>query len=256
MDKEARDRFTELWERYFPGAGLPVTFELINEDEERKDAERVPPGKNWRCLVCDMAKVRRGRSLIIGPDSITCTGGRYYTGYDRERFPDFRYFLSCGKPGVVKGERYKIDPETVDEIMKDKRHVPAVGKNYLFKRWDRLINEDRPDVVIFFAGGEILSGLFTLANFDQTDPCGGVICPFGSGCSTIIYFPWFERQSESPRAVLGMFDPSARPCVPTDELSFAVPFNKFEKMAGYMEESFLTTPAWDKVKRKIQGEKK
>ncbi|MBN1432700.1 MAG: DUF169 domain-containing protein [Methanomicrobiaceae archaeon] len=249
MNTEIRDRFIKLWQEYFPRADLPVTFELIDAGEERKNAERAPPGKNWRCIICDMAKVRRGRSLIIGPDFITCRGGRYYTGYETEHFPDFRYFLSCGKPGVIEGERYKIDPETVDAIVNDDRHIPSGGKDYLFKRWDMLTGADNPDVVIFFAKGEVLSGLFSLANFDRVDP--GVICPFGSGCSSIIHHPWFEGRSETPRAVLGMFDPSARPCVPVDELTFAVPMKRFEQMVSYMEESFLITGAWNKVKKKI-----
>lgn len=251
MNTETRDRFTGLWQKYFPGTGLPVTFELIESGEEREAAERAPAGRNWRCLICDLAKIRRGRSLIFDSGSITCRGGKYYTGYEKERFPDFRYFLSYGKPGVTEGERYKIDPETVDEMMKSDRSIPAGGKEYLFRRWDMLGEKDDPQVVIFFAKGEVLSGLFTLASFDQSDPFGGVICPFGSGCSSIIYYPWFEQQSENPRAVLGMFDPSARPCVPSDELTFAVPMKKFEKMVSYMEESFLVTPAWEKVRRKI-----
>jgi len=51
--------------------------------------------------------------------------------------------------------------------------------------------------------------------------------------------------------VLGMFDPSARPCVPVDVLTFAIPFKKFEKMIAYMEQSFLITKTWGKVKVKI-----
>ncbi|WP_421909459.1 DUF169 domain-containing protein [Methanolacinia petrolearia] len=256
MNTGTLERFVMLWEKYFPGAGLPVTFELIDSGTEREDAERLPPSKNWRCIICDLAKVRKGKTLILGNDSVSCGGGRFFTGYEKERFPDFRYFLSCGKPGFMEGERYKIDPETVDEAIKSDRHIPIEGKEYLFKRWDMLGPADNPEVVIFFAKGEILSGLFTLANFDRGDPFGGVVCPFGSGCCTVIYYPWFEQQSENPRAVLGMFDPSARPCVPADELTFAVPMNMFEKMISYMEESFLTTPAWDKVKRKIAREMK
>jgi hypothetical protein len=58
---------------------------------------------------------------------------------------------------------------------------------------------------------------------------------------------WAER----PRAVIGMFDPSARPCVPEDVLTFAVPIKKFEKMIGYMEETFLITETWKTVRKRI-----
>lgn len=84
-----------------------------------------------------------------------------------------------------------------------------------FKRWDRLDEADDPAVVIFFAPPGVLSGLFTLANFDEVDP-QAVIAPFGSGCSSIVYHPYRELDSDRPRAVLGMFDVSARPCVLED----------------------------------------
>jgi hypothetical protein len=34
-------------------------------------------------------------------------------------------------------------------------------------------------------------------------------------------------------------------------LTLAVPMNKFERMVDNMEESFLITPAWGKVKKRI-----
>ena len=105
--------------------------------------------------------------------------------------------------------------------------------------------------MIFFARPEVMSGLFTLANFDQSDP-NGVICPMGAGCSSIIYYPWLEQQKEDPKAVLGMFDPSARPCVPLDVLTMAFPMKKFGRILGYMEESFLITKTWNTVKKKIE----
>jgi hypothetical protein len=171
-------------------------------------------------------------------------------GYDTKRSEHFRYFLSSGKPGVVEGERYKRTPEIVDEW--DARHVslPVDDRCYTFRRWDTLAPEDHPDVVIFFARPEVLSALFTLANFDRSDP-HGVICPFGSGCSSIIHYPRLELMSDHPRAVFGMFDPSARPCVPVDILTLAIPMKKFEQMIEAIDESFLITRTWDKVKTKI-----
>ena len=53
------------------------------------------------------------------------------------------------------------------------------------------------------------------------------------------------------RSVLGMFDVSARPWVQKDLLSFAVPMNKFARMVDNMEESFLITPSWARVRARI-----
>jgi len=247
MDTGIRDRFIAQWQKYCPGAELPITFE-VNEKYDIAAKAKTPTG--WRCIICDLARVRKGTTLVFDRTSVTCSGGLFYLGYDTERSENFRYFLSYGKPGVVEGERYKKSPGIIDEI--NARHVslPAEGKYYTFRRWDMLTASDTPDVVIFFARPEVLSALFTLANFDSADP-NGVICPFGSGCSSIIHYPRLEQQSVNPRAVFGMFDPSARPCVPVDILTFAIPMKKFEKMIGDMDESFLITKTWDKVKDKI-----
>jgi len=248
MDLKVRDAFIRSWEAYFGGSELPITFGIGADTGE---VEKAPAPKGWRCLICDLTRIRKGVPLAFAGESLTCAGARFYLGYTAERAPEFRYFLSYGKPGVVEGERYKRTPEIVDEATGHGFRIPAEGRCYTFKRWDLLTADDEPEVVIFFARPEVLSGLFTLANFDQTDPNGGVICPFGAGCGSLIYYPWLEEQKENPRAVLGLFDPSARPCVPVDLLSMAIPMKKFVKMVGYMEESFLTTASWEKVRRKI-----
>jgi len=41
---------------------------------------------------------------------------------------------------------------------------------FIFKRWDKLAQEDDPEVVIFFAQPDVLSGLLTLMDFDESQP--------------------------------------------------------------------------------------
>jgi len=248
MDTLLRDRFTALWQNYFPGAELPVTAEYRDDSG---DLQKVPPPGGWRCLVCQISRVRGGTPLVFDAGSITCSGGLRYSGYSRELPPHFRYFLSSGKPGVVEGERHKLSPEIVDAWEKVIPEFPPHGKNLHVTRWDQLGEADNPDLVIFFARPEVLSGLFTLANFDQSDP-GSVICPMGAGCSTILLYPWLEQQKDDPKVVLGMFDPSARKCVPLDVLTMTFPMKRFEKVIGYMEESFLITKDWVTVRKKIE----
>jgi hypothetical protein len=105
-----------------------------------------------------------------------------------------------------------------------------------------------------FQQSHVLSGLFTLANFDESSS-HGVIVPFGAGCSSIVYHPYFESKSEHPRGVLGMFDVSARPYVEPGVLTLAVPWEKFVCMVRNMDESFLITDSWDKVRKRIGARK-
>ena len=77
------------------------------------------------------------------------------------------------------------------------------------------------------------------------------LAPFGAGCASIIQYPLLEAAKERPRAILGMFDVSARPRVPDGVLTFAVPWSKFERMLANADETFLTTESWAKVQRRI-----
>ena len=167
--------------------------------------------------------------------------------------PHFEFFLSCGIPGKVEGERYKKSPEIVRESMRRVESFDAPARYAVFKRWDMLEETDQPEIVIFFAAPDVLAGLFTLSGFDETNP-DAVIAPFGAGCATIAQYPYLEKDSDAPRSVLGMFDVSARPFVPDGVLSFATPIAKFERMVGNMDESFLITDSWKRVKGRIRSE--
>ena len=247
MKTELKENFISKWKKYFNNTELPITFYFSDSDGNAAKAERP---KGWSCLIRELVKVRNGESLCYSAEEIACGGAKRYLGYTDQMAPTFKYFLSCGIPDKMEGERYKISPEVVVESLKFQKTLPAAGKNIIFKRWDKLTETDNPDAVIFFAKGEVLSGLFTLANFDQADP-NGVITPFAAGCGSIVHYPYLQKDEENPKAVLGMFDVSAHPCMPENMLSFAIPMNKFEKMIGYMDESFLITPSWEKVKTRI-----
>jgi hypothetical protein len=167
-----------------------------------------------------------------------------------EIMPDFEYFLSSGIPGRLSGERYKKSPELVREMMAGAPVFRAPARYIVFKRWDALEEADDPEAVVFFARSDVISGLFTLANFDEVEP-NGVFSPFAAGCGSIVQYPYLERDSERPRAVLGLFDVSARPHVPSSVFTFSVPMNKFRRMIENMEASFLITPSWGRVSERI-----
>ena len=247
MDMKISEKFIRLWEKYFNKAELPIVFYYTDKPA---GVELIQSSANHRCIMADLSKVRTGKSICFGAGSFSCFGGKKYLGFTQEVMPNFEYFLSCGIPGKLKGERYKKTPELVKEFMKNVPKFEAPDKLIVFKRWDKLKETDEPDVVIFFADPDVLSGLFTLANFDVSDP-KGVFCPFSSGCGSIVQYPYLERESDCPKAVLGMFDVSARPYISGDILSFSVPVNKFITMIENMNESFLRTGSWSKVNKRV-----
>jgi len=139
--------------------------------------------------------------------------------------------------------------------MKQASAFKAPARFIVFKRWDMLETADSPEVVIFLAQPDVLSGLFTLANFDEAEP-NGIFAPFSAGCGSIVQYPYLEGKSKRSRGVIGMFDVSARPFVPSDVLTFSAPMNKFNRMIDNMEESFLFTGSWKKVQKRISSKTK
>ena len=247
MDMKIKESFAVLWNKYFNSAELPVAFYYTDEEG---DAELVRPTSGHRCVIGDLLKVRKGNSFCYEASSVGCFGGKRYLGFSQTIMPDFEYFLSCGIPGKLDGERYKKSPELVREGMKYAAAFKAPARFIVFKRWDKLEKPDNPEVVVFFAQPDVLAGLFTLANFDEAEP-NGVFTPFSAGCGSIVQYPYLEGKSQHPRGVIGLFDISARPFVTRDVLTFSVPMNKFLSMIGNMEESFLITGSWKKIQKRI-----
>ena len=247
MTKGLKEEFLKNWEKYFPGAELPIAFFYTDDVSAVANAN---PGRRPRCVVFDLENVRKGAILALDVNQVKCGGGKRYLGFDQRLSPDFEYFLSCGIPGKLEGERYKKSPKLVIEMLAKLPVLDAPAKYIVFKRWDALEDEDAPLVVTFFATMDILSGLFTLANFDEADP-NAVIAPFGSGCASIVYYPYLEGQSRHPRAVLGLFDISARPAISEQTLAFSVPMPKFVRMVADMPESFLTTTSWGEIRQRM-----
>jgi len=245
MDYEFKEMFLRLWKEYFDDAEPPIVFYYTDEEKITENDSSTA----GRCMIANLVKVRTGKPLRFGVDSIGCGGGRRYAGFSETISENFEYFLSCGIPGVVEGERYKKSPELVREAVKRFPEFKAPKKFIVFKRWDQIDESDEPEAVIFFAKPDVLAGLFTLANFDEAEE--GIIAPFGSGCSSIITYPYLELERENPRCVLGMFDPSARPYVHSDVVTFSAPMTKFTRMIENMSESFLITPTWEKIQNRI-----
>lgn len=247
MDMALKERFIAEWSEHVPGADLPLVFFYADNPEA---ASTVKAPTHHECFLGQLRRVRDGESVALTADSVGCPGGKRYLGFSQTLMPQFEYFLSCGIPGVMEGERYKQSPELVREFVREAFAFEAPARYVVFRRWDRIEAADEPLAVVFLAPPDVLSCLFTLANFDEAGP-EAVSAPFAAGCGSIVAYAVRESRSEHPRAILGMFDVSARPFVPPGVLSFTVPWAKFTRMVANLPESFVTTPSWERVKRRL-----
>ena len=117
-----------------------------------------------------MNRVRKGRSISLSKQSIACDAGAGYLGFNE--IPSHHYdYLSIGE------EKYKPTPEMVKHYTDQLTIIPPSKEYLTFKRWDMLEKNDLPEVVIFFVKPDVLSGLFYLVHFNDTD-VNSVIAPF------------------------------------------------------------------------------
>jgi COG2043 family uncharacterized protein len=125
----------EVTGRFLRNTELPIAFYYTDLENGE---EHVPRPAAHVCMIGVLAKVRKGTSVRFDVDAIGCNGGKRYTGFADTISPTFKYFLSCGTPRKIEGERYKTSPDIVKEMMKIVPQYRAPARFLVFKRFDAL----------------------------------------------------------------------------------------------------------------------
>ena len=238
--------FKDVFSRFFPDAEEPILF-FYSSNERYQEFCR--PNK-LRCTIAHLRKVRKGQTIALDASTVNCEGGKHYFGFDDpddvayadSDEPNFmELFLAHGIPGVVEGEHFKKTPLHSRSYYEGRSDFSAPERFAVFKPLSELEADETPAVAIFFVRPNVLSDLYNLANYDWHGD-DAVFTPWGSGCCSIIADPYQEslKPVDEQRCIIGMFDTAARPFVGEDELSFAVPWERFKIMMANVEESFLS----------------
>ena len=105
--------------------------------------------------------------------------------------------------------------------------------------------------IMFYATPDMLSGLCGWAFFD-TNAADAVVTRFGSGCSSVVSMTIVENARQGQRCFMGLLDPSVRPYVGTNELSFTIPMSR--EHDGNHERVFpLRLPCMEESKSETGG---
>lgn len=243
------------YEKFYNRLGLtehPLGFFYSNEEP----APGVKPReKGHACMIGLLRQARQqGETVYFDEQHFGCEGGAYYLGFRPIPRPKIEYFLSCGIPGEMDGERYIKTPEIAREYFASMKPRQAPAKYAIFKSLTKFAEKEKPEVIIFFASPDVLSGLVVLTGY-ATESREAIRLPFSSGCGSIVTHPLKEAEKEKPQAILGMFDVSARPFVEENVLTLAMPTKLFLELLNNQEESFLITNSWKKVKERITRSK-
>jgi len=244
---------TEPEKGFVPKEGAAFSFQM----EQRGEIDFSALFQNFSFVMGKIWLARKKNSAAYFEATRPgCVGGSFYLGFHRPQLDFISYFVSTGVPGRIDGERYLPSPEATKRFFSEISPRPAPARFCVFKPLSQFKKNEMPEIVTFFARGEVMSGLCTLATF-VTEDFEAVSSPFGAGCSHIVTWPLHYLKQGKMKAILGGWDPSERRFMKTDEMTFSIPYEMYLLLLEKWEESFLLTETWAGVKKKIaSGERK
>lgn len=221
------------------------------EDEAAGKVDWAALHKGWSCVLGTLRLARRRRTAAyFERGRYGCLGAAFFLGFNKPQLEAIVRYVSTGIPGVLEGERYLPSPELARQYYDLLDPEPAPKRYCVFKPLSSFGPGEQPEFVNFFARPEVISGLHQLAIYGTDDP-EAVMSPWSAGCGNLVAFPRKYKQQGLVKACLGGWDPSCRKFLKIDEITFTVPIDMFRRMLERWQESFLTAPAWQSVKRRI-----
>jgi len=232
-----------------PKTGVPISREL----EESGQLDLQEAMKTFSCVMANIRLARKkGCAAFISKEEYGCFGGVYYCSLLKPHLRFIEHYVSTGFSGTpVHGERYMPTPEAMRKFLAEVDPRKAPAKYCIFKPLSSFADGEEPELVIFFARPEVLSGLFTHTVFTTGDmDC--VASPFGAGCTNMVAWPLYYQGKGVEKAVIGGFDVSVRKYMKVDELTFTVSWSLYQKMLQALPESmFNVDGAWKEVRKKV-----
>jgi uncharacterized protein (DUF169 family) len=226
------------------------------EKEERNEVDWSVVFGSFSCVMGNLWRARRKqKAAVFDAQRFGCPGGAFWLGFMKPQSETIIHYVSSGIPGHMKGERYCESPEQLRITFDTIDPVPAPKPYCVIQPIRAFEGHQEPELVIFFARPETLSGLHQLAFFLTNDP-EAVMSPWAAACGSIAAWPLRYREEGRRKAVMGGWDCSARKFFKTDELSFTVPVELFRDMLDRFDESFLRTETWATVRKKIARSRK
>ena len=202
------------------------------------------------CLMKFIRLARtRHSSGWISKNQTGCPGSGVYAGFLLPPPDVVAQHVTTGLPGR-EGEHYLPEPASMYRFFTALNLSPPPADYCVFKPLSLFSEEEEILSVIFFVRGETLTGLVQLAYFSLDDH-EAVVFPFGSGCASLLAWPFHYGKHGLDKAVVGGSDPSCRKYMGVDELSVAIPAATFRKMLAAAPESFLKGRTWTEVLKKI-----
>ena len=240
LNKQIGDKFKEkLGLDYFP-VGMFFT-------ETRPENAIGFKKKGNGCIAPLIFSSSKGKTVAIDKDTTGWDCSAFYLGYKDWIFNGIECFLSDGSVFGREGERFVKTKQQAKEYVKSFKPEEINKKVTVFKPLADFEEDEIPEIVIFFANADQLSGLVFLLHYNSPERDDIVATGFMSACGSMVTSPMKYKSNGTMKAVWGLHDISARLKLPKELMTLSMPYEMVKEIYNEMDNSFLKTDNWMKI---------
>ena len=217
--------------------------------DQKADDDSANKCKGGACIVPLIYKCAKGTTIVFDSNSVSKPCASFYLGYSDWIRPGIENALSNKGLGNRQPERFIKSPEMARLFLES--NIPKVKRtdSIVFKPLELFQNNEIPEIVIFFANADQISGIVFLINYSAPLE-NRITAPFASACGSLITIPLKYANEGINNAVWGLHDVAARTRMPKDLMSISTPYSLFVEMNSNIDESFLISDNWHKLKNR------
>ena len=205
--------------------------------------------KGKGCITPLIYKSAQGRVVAFDKNSTGLPCSSFYLGYSEWIFPGIEKFLSNQSVYGRAPEKFIKNEKLAKEFLEI--YIPPNKRNntIIYKPLELFAENEKPEIVLFFANADQLSALVYLVHFGAPTE-ERVVTRFASACMSLFTIPLeFVKRGEK-RAVWGFHDVAARKRLPKDLMTFTMTFDLFMEVYENIDESFINTENWENLKQR------
>jgi len=202
------------------------------------------------CIVPLIFSSAKGKTVAFDKETTGWDCSAFYLGYKDWIFDGIECFLSDVPVNGRECERFVKTPGQAKAFITSLKPKILNHRVTVFKPLENFDLDETPEIVIFFANPDQLSGLVNLLHFNSPEKEDLVVTRFMSGCGSVVTLPMKYKTEGAVKAVWGMHDISARLRIPADLMTLTMPYDLLVDIYNDLDKTFITTENWRRIKER------